>query len=75
MNISPGDTFQTCVLRENPDSGEARMEPLAGHLLTVLAVDGETVRYQRPGSEASDTTLAILRGSIERGDLVKVPHD
>jgi len=51
------------------------MQPLAGHFLTVLAVDGEAVRYQRAGSAASDTTLAILRASIDRGDLLKVRHD
>ncbi|MGF1615884.1 MAG: hypothetical protein ACFCVA_18800 [Gammaproteobacteria bacterium] len=71
MTIQPGDMFEAVVRRSETDGDSKRGERIGGYQLTILSVAGEKVVYQRAGSAPSETTLAILRDAVHRGDLVK----
>jgi hypothetical protein len=72
MTIQAGDVFEAVVRRSETDEDSNQGQRIRGYQLTILSVAGEKVVYQRVGSAPSETTLAILRDAVHRGDLVKI---
>ncbi len=70
MAINIGDVYQAMMPAD--EGNGAPRQPVAGYAMTILAIDGEAVRYQRMGSRPTDTTLSVLQASIDRGDLLRV---
>ncbi len=69
MDINIGDVYQAMMPAE--DEAQPR-RAVAGYAMTILSIQDQAVRYQREGSQATDTTLGVLQASIERGDLVRI---